>query len=215
MYLIRHGDALPDASQVRAGTYDDQDLTALGLRQAAALAARLRSTRFDAIYSSPLGRAMQTAEPLAQVLGLDIHTELDLREVDFTGIEPAPGPGTAPADLAAHLRAQIDRLITVAMSSGRWDDLPGVEDRAAFRARVASAHDHLATRHPGGRIACFSHAGTVNVYVATVLGLDRDYFFPTFNTSISVVRVNGARRVVLALNDICHLREAGLLRLTE
>jgi broad specificity phosphatase PhoE len=210
LYLIRHGDALPDANEVRAGSYDDQHLTDLGRRQAAALAARLRSTHFDALYSSPLERALQTAAPLAVSLGLDVNPVPDLRELDFARIGPAPPPGATPADLAVHLRAQIDQLILVAMSTGRWDGLPGIEDRAAFRARIVRAHDHVAARHPGGRIACFSHAGAINMYVAAALGMERDYFFPAANTSISIVRVKGERRVVLALNDICHLREAGL-----
>lgn len=215
IYLIRHGDALPDAAQVRAGTYDDQHLTELGRRQAEALAERLSAVRFDALYSSPLTRALQTAAPLAESLGLAVSPVPDLREIDFTAISPAPPPGTAPAELAAHLRAQIDRLILVAMTTGRWAGLPGIEDRFAFRERVSQAHDLAAARHPGGRIACFSHAGTINVYVAAALGLDRDYFFPTANASVSVLRVKAERRVVFGLNDVAHLRAAGLLRHAE
>ncbi|HEX3270816.1 MAG TPA: hypothetical protein VHR15_09210, partial [Ktedonobacterales bacterium] len=52
--------------------------------------------------------------------------------------------------------------------------------------------------------------GAINAYFAAILGLQRDYFFPTANTSISVVRVKGPNTLIMALNDIAHLRVAGL-----
>jgi broad specificity phosphatase PhoE len=60
-------------------------------------------------------------------------------------------------------------------------------------------------------VAIFSHGGAINAFFADLLGLDRDYFFPAANTSVSVARVQGERRLLMALNDISHLREAGVL----
>src|SRR5262252_1227301 len=61
IYLIRHGDALPDADEAVGGGYDEQGLSDLGRRQAQALGERFSSVALGAIYSSPLGRARQTA----------------------------------------------------------------------------------------------------------------------------------------------------------
>jgi broad specificity phosphatase PhoE len=212
VYLIRHGDALPDAADLRPGDYDAQSLSELGRQQAEALAARLGDLHFDALYSSPLLRTRQTAAPLAERLGLAVEVVDDLREIALGPVGPALPEGATPDEMAAHLRDRLRDLALRAAESGSWRGIPGSEDATAFRARVAAAHDALAARHPGGRIACFGHGGTINAYAAVVLGLDRDFFFPVANTAISIVRVKGARRVVLALNDVCHLREAGLLQ---
>src|SRR5579859_922996 len=81
VYLIRHGDALPGADEVVDGGYDEQGLSELGRRQAQALGARMRSVPLAAVYSSPIGRARQTAEAVAVAAGLTVQIEADLREV--------------------------------------------------------------------------------------------------------------------------------------
>jgi broad specificity phosphatase PhoE len=79
-----------------------------------------------------------------------------------------------------------------------------------LRIRLVAVLSRIAAAHPGQRVAVVSHAGAINAYLAAVLGLEQDYFFPAVNTSISVVRVNGARRMLFALNDIGHLLAAQL-----
>lgn len=212
IYLIRHGDALPAPAELQPGDYDAQSLSALGRRQAQALAARLRDVHFDALYTSPLLRTRQTAAPLAELLGLPVETVTDLREIALGPIGPALPEGATPDEMAAHLRDRLRDIALRAGETGSWSSIPGSEESRSFRARVTAAHDALAARHPGGRIACFGHGGTINAYAAVVLGLDRDFFFPVANTAISIVRAKGERRVVLSLNDVCHLRDAGLLQ---
>src|SRR5690242_16441618 len=88
LYLIRHADALPGAEEVVAGGYDDQALSELGRRQAEALAARMAAVPLAAIYSSPLERAVRTARPTAERLGLEILRDHALREVELGTIGP-------------------------------------------------------------------------------------------------------------------------------
>jgi 2,3-bisphosphoglycerate-dependent phosphoglycerate mutase len=212
LYLIRHGDALPDAEELQQGDYDAQYLSELGRRQAEALAERLADTRFDAIYTSPLRRTRQTAEPLSKRLGLLPETVDDLREVGLGQLGPSLPEGASPTEVLQAMREHLHALGRHAARVGSWEGVPGAEPRAAFRERVRRAHDALAARHPGGRIACFSHIATINVYLAEVLGIERDFFVPLANTSISIVRVRAPRRMALAINDVSHLRAAGLLR---
>ena len=211
IYLIRHGDAVPDPADLLPGDYDDQNLSALGRRQAEALAARLREVPFDALYTSPLRRTQQTAEPLARALGLELRPLEDLREIRLGGIGVTLPDGATPAAVADNLRERLRMIAGRAAVTGSWDSIPDSEPSAAFRARVVAAHEWAAARHPGGRIACFEHGGTINSFAAAVLGLERDFFFPVANTAVSIVRLKGPRRVVLALNDGAHLRDAGLL----
>lgn len=213
LYLIRHGDALPDAHELEAGDYDAQHLSELGRRQAQALAERLAQTHFDALYTSPLRRTQQTAAPLAAQLGLVPEVVPDLREVGLGQLGPALAEGASPDEVARALRDHLRMLGRHAARSGTWEGIPGSEPRVAFRERVTRAHDALAARHPGGRIACFSHIATINVYLAAALEMERDFFVPLANTSISIVRVKAPRRMVLSINDVCHLRAADLPRI--
>ncbi|HWE63687.1 MAG TPA: histidine phosphatase family protein, partial [Chloroflexota bacterium] len=108
IYLIRHGDALPDATEVVLDArYDSQSLSQLGRRQAAALAERLRPGGLAAIFSSPIARARQTAEPLAQAAGLPVQIDDDLREGEIGQIGPDLPAGSTHEQVAAVVRARL------------------------------------------------------------------------------------------------------------
>jgi probable phosphoglycerate mutase len=216
VYLIRHGDALPGGDEiVPGGTYDDQPLSSLGRQQAEALAVRLNKMSFDAVYSSPYRRARETAEALALPRGLEVAIEPEVREIRLGQIGNGLPKDVSPDEYAAALRERLNEIVRVVARSGYWSSIPGSEPSGEFRARVLAAIDGLAARHAGQRIAIFSHGGVINAYVALVLGLERDFFFPVLNTSVSIVRVKGDVRVLLGLNDVCHLSDAGLLRFAD
>jgi probable phosphoglycerate mutase len=216
LYLIRHGDALPGGDEiVPGGTYDDQPLSQLGRQQANALSARFAAFPFDAIYSSPYRRARETAAPLAQRQGVEVLIEPEIREIRLGQIGNGLPKSVSGEEYAAALRSRLDEIVRRVASSGYWSSIPGSEPSLEFRARVKAAIDGLAVRHAGQRVALFSHGGVINAYLAITLGLERDFFFPPVNTSVSIVRVQEGKRVLLGLNDVCHLREAGLLRFTD
>ncbi len=210
--LIRHADALPDAAEVVLdGAYNSQVLSGLGRKQAQALAERLRDVSLAAIYSSPIARAQQTAAPAAAALGLDVRIDDELREVEVGRIGPDLPPDATGEEIARALRQRLNEVAAVALSTGMWSSIPGSEGSEALRARATAVVDRLAAGYPGQRVAMVSHGGTINAYIAAMLGIERDYFFPCANTSISVVRVKGERRLLLGLNDIAHLQRAGLV----
>ncbi len=209
LYFVRHGDALPDQDEVVLGDYDAQALSELGRRQAQALARRMAIYKPAAIYSSPTGRAVQTAQPTADALGLSITIDDDLREVELGSI----GGDIAtddPAEVSKLLRQRLREIAHIAVGGGQWSAIPGSESSQHLRQRVNAAVARIHQRHPGERVAIFSHGGAINAYFADLLGLERDYFFPAANTSVSVARMRGERRLLMALNDISHLREAGV-----
>ncbi len=210
IYLIRHGDALPDAAEVVGQGYDEQGLSDLGRRQAQALAERFRAISLGAIYSSPLGRARQTAEAIAQVSGHGVQIDSELREVALGPIGVAPGTDTSREEVARLLRDRLREIAEVAVSSGKWSSIPGSEPSGELRRRVTEAVERIALEHPSQRVVVVSHGGAINAYLAGVLGIERDYFFPAANTSISVVRIKGQRHMLFALNDVSHLRERDL-----
>lgn len=211
IFIVRHADALPDASEVVRGGYDEQALSALGRRQAEALANRLRDVRLAAIYASPMGRAIQTAAPTAVTHHLEIQPVDGLREITLGGLSAESVAAATPEEASALLRARLRQIATIAVSTGQWESIPGAEPSAQLRARLVATMDRIIAAHSGERVMIVSHAGAINAYLAALLGLAHDYFFPTANTSISVMRAQGMRRMLFSLNDITHLAQSGLL----
>jgi 2,3-bisphosphoglycerate-dependent phosphoglycerate mutase len=206
LFIVRHADAIPDEDEIiPSGIYDDLPLSRLGRQQALALAERLGGQHFDAMYSSPLRRCQETAAPLAERLHLTPVIVPGLKEIRLGAIRPLPSD---PHDLAALTRMLKERqsdIARLAGSTGHWDTIEGSEPSKEFRARVVEALDTIAQRHIGERALVFAHGGVVNAYAAEALGLERDFFFPAANTSITVVRVANKHRVLFVLNDIGHL----------
>jgi broad specificity phosphatase PhoE len=212
IYLIRHGDALPDATEVVLDAhYDSQPLSALGRRQAEALAAVLRDARLSAIVSSPIPRARQTAEPLARASGLEVQIDDDLREAEVGTVGPDLPPDATAEQASRIVRERLHRIAAIVLTTGSVSGIPGSEPSATLRARARATIARIAARYPGARVAAVSHGALINAVFASVLDIERDYFFPCANTSISILRVKGERSLLLALNDVGHLRQAGLL----
>ncbi len=207
LFIVRHGDALPGADEIiPSGAYDDLPLSAIGREQAQALAERLAPLHFDAMYSSPLRRCRETAAPLAEHLGMTPIIVDGIREIQLGNIAPLPDDGKDLAALAKALQQRQMDIVRVAGGTGHWDAIPNSEPSQAFRQRVVRALDEIAKRHIGERVIAFAHGGVINAYVAEVLGLKKDFFFPAANTSITVVRVSDALRVLYILNDIAHVK---------
>lgn len=209
LFIVRHGDAIPEADEIiPGGIYDDLPLSKIGRQQSRDLAERLGAVHFDAIYSSPLRRCQQTAAPLAERLGLTPIIVDGIKEIRLGNIRPLPEDTN---DLEALYQALHERqrdIVRVAGETGHWDGIPDSEPSQAFRQRVVAAFDEIANRHIGQRVIAFAHGGVVNAYAAETLGLERDFFFPAANTSITVIRVAGKKRVLYILNDIGHIRRA-------
>ncbi|MBV9257034.1 MAG: histidine phosphatase family protein [Ktedonobacteraceae bacterium] len=209
LFLIRHGDAIPGPDEIiPSGIYDDLPLSQKGREQARAVAERLKNLRFAAAYSSPLRRCQETAAPLVAQLKLPLTLVEGIKEVTMGEVVPIPSlkEGDDLDALTKALQARQLEIIRAAGSTGSWDALPGSEPSKAFRKRVVNAIDEIAHRHIGQRILIFAHGGVINAYAAEVLGLDKEFFFPSANTSLTVVRVSARKRVLYVLNDVAHLR---------
>jgi probable phosphoglycerate mutase len=203
--LIRHGNAVPAAADFRPGSYDEQPLSALGQRQAQALAARFRAGMLAAIYSSPILRARQTAEAIGAIRDLPVLIEPDLREVDLTAARPNLAATDDPVEKAARLRAYLRSIEAEALRVGVWSAIPGVEPSAQVRGRIVGALERIVVRHPGQRVVAVSHNGAINAALAACLDLARDFFVPVANTALSVIRLRGPHRLVMTINDFAHL----------
>lgn len=192
--LIRHGrsaDVVPGSPEAA-----DPGLHPLGVEQAARLAARLRGRPLQAVYSSHLARAVETARPLAEERGLPVVQIRDLEEVRLGRW----------ANGEFRRRAAIRDPEWVAWSrTGRWEGIPGGEHDDALRHRVRTTVHGLAERHRGATIAVVAHSGTINAFVADAVGSYRSIIHAVENTSITLVRVGPDGTTIVTVNDCRHL----------
>lgn len=196
LLLIRH--ALPERIDSSGdGAPVDPPLTDEGRRQAAALAAWLDAVgeRPDAVYTSPMRRAVETAAPLCERCGVASIVEEGVSEFD-RGFDFYIPMEQLKAENHPHWQV---------MAEGRWDEIPG--DLAAFGRTVTEAIDAIAARHPGERVAVVCHGGVLNAYVGALLGIDRPLWFEPAYTSVSRVLVSRTGvRSLASLNETAHLR---------
>ena len=191
LILVRHG--LPLRVENVEGAADPS-LDETGRAQAIAVADWLASERIDAVYASPLRRAIETAEPLVARLNLQLVRHDGVMEWDSESLSYIP---------TEELKAE-NHEAWAAMRDGRWD-LLGI-DPDAFRERVETAMAEIARAHPSQRVVVVCHGGVINVYTGAILGLDRMLWFEPNYTSITRVLVHrGGQRSIVTLNETPHL----------
>jgi probable phosphoglycerate mutase len=194
LILIRH--ARPELQQVTDG-FADPGLTQLGHAQARRMARWLANEAIDHIAVSPKRRAIETAAPLAEELGLEPEIVEGFAELDKQSRAYIP---------VEDLQDERHKHILDKMRNRDWAGL-GYQDPDEFRNEVIAAQLDLLERHHGKRIAIVSHGGTINAIVASVLDMSQMFFFQPGYTSISrVVKSEWTDRwVVRSLNEEAHL----------
>ncbi len=196
LLLIRHG--LPLTTEGHA----NPELDDAGHAQARALAEWLSDEPLEAIYASPMHRARQTAEPVAERLGLDLRIEDDVAEADKDGTFYVP---------LEQLKAAGDERWRDAVATKDWN--PEFEPLDSFHARIMRGVEGVIDRHGGQTVAVVCHGGVIARYTATILGLpwERTGFFMPLYTSITRVAANSAGlRSIITANETPHLKGTGL-----
>lgn len=165
--LVRHVEPNP---AVRGRCYGalDVGLSPEGRRRARALAQALEGLALQAVYTSPLRRALETALPLAAARGLSPVVDEDLRELDFGELE-----GMTYEEIAA----RHPKLYAAWMGRPTEVRFPGGESYAELRRRVSRALPELRARHAGDEIAVVAHGGVNRVVLAEALALPPEAVF--------------------------------------
>lgn len=190
LLLIRH--ALPESHVHTPG------LSAEGVEQARRLGSWLKGEEVDVLLTSPMRRAVETAQILADQTGREVDATVeDLREWD-TDLPPQ-------AYVAIEEMGPMDPR-AIAIAEGRYDDFVPELDREAFQTRVAGAIDEVFSRWPVGRVAAVCHGGTLNAAIGGVLGIPALFWVNPGFTSVSRLRrMPGGRTVVVSVNETAHL----------
>ncbi|WP_054939139.1 histidine phosphatase family protein [Paenibacillus ihuae] len=185
--LIRHGSTLWN-KEGRIQGHTDNPLDEEGLEQAAALAERLSTEKWDYIYSSDLLRARQTAEVIAARLGLSVAGWVPgIREMDGGLLE-----GTTEQEL-------IERW------GKEWRTLElGLEKNESGRLRGSRAIEEIAQRHPGRHVLVVSHGAILR---STLSGLVPELDVSVFlkNTSLTWLVYTGTTWTCELYNCVKHI----------
>ncbi|WP_189548371.1 bifunctional RNase H/acid phosphatase [Streptomyces lavendofoliae] len=199
--LLRHGEtALTPEKRFSGSGGSDPDLSAVGRRQADAVAAALAARgTIQEIVTSPLARCRQTAATVAARLGLDVHVEDGLRETDFGAWE-----GLTFAEVRERHPEDLDAWLASPQAAPT-----GGESFAAVARRVAAARDRLTARHAGRTVLLVTHVTPIKTLVRLALGAPPESLFRMELSAASLSAVayyRDGNASVRLLNDTSHLR---------
>lgn len=205
LYLIRHG----VTEWNKGGRYQgwtDIALSKEGEEQAELLAKRFEYMPLDAIYASPLQRAIATAAPIAKAKGMELKVEEAFKEINF---------GEWEGHTVAELNEKYGQPYMDFFNDPFNHDMPGEGSFRNAAKRVMEGYERIVEAHRGERVAIVSHGGLLRVFLVTLLGLDMKMYRGMWltNTSISMVDIMpNDEKFLMTLNDKAHLELADLIR---
>lgn len=183
IWLVRHGQTDWNLERRFQGQ-TDIPLNLKGLQQAELLACKLNQETFDAIYSSDLQRASQTAECVARTLKMPVLYDSRLREIcqgEWEGMSLDEVIGRYKVDPTAENRDPVHSRA------------PGGESVAEVAARMSEAANSIACGHPRGKVLIVSHGVSVAALfcAANKIPMERHHEYIPDNTDVLVIRWNG------------------------
>jgi 2,3-bisphosphoglycerate-dependent phosphoglycerate mutase len=204
--IVRHGETGWNTER-RIQGHVDIALNAVGRSQAEATARGIAGQKFDAIYSSDLIRAMQTAEMLCRVAGLAVQHEPGLRERHYGRMQ-----GMTYEDIQEQDALEAARF----RQRDPYSDFGGGETLIAFADRVHATIERLAAAHSGKTLLLVTHGGVLDIVYRRAAGRDlsspRDFTVP--NAALNWVEVGAQGWQLLSWADRRHL-EVTLEQSTE
>lgn len=203
LIIVRHGQtAWNEGEGERLRGRADLDLDEAGLRQAAAAATRLTKWEVAAVYSSPLRRAMRTAETLAKPRGLQVQPLEGLIDIDY---------GRWQGLSLREAEADDPELYTLWLDNPHLVTFPGGEGLEQVRSRATAAVETVVSRHLEQTVVLVSHKVVCKVLLCHLLGVDNSHFWQIHQElcAINVIEMEKDSPLIMLLNDTCHLKGVG------
>lgn len=199
--LVRHAESEANAKGIHQGQRIDVGLSEKGKEQAKRVAKELKNEKIEAIYSSDLKRAMETAEAIAKFHKIKLIPDKRLREFDMGDFTPIDN---AMETFHKHKKEESKRLGTETYKV----KTPGGESEWDHYLRVKDFINEISKKHKG-TIVVVSHGGS-NKIVFGVIGhvpKDKMYFIPQDNTGVSLIELTDKGHKVHHINKIDHLEK--------
>ncbi|HEX9897356.1 MAG TPA: histidine phosphatase family protein [Dehalococcoidales bacterium] len=197
LILVRHGQTAWNVVEVFRGR-SDIDLDETGFRQAELLADYLSERRIEAVYSSPLKRALKTARAIATKHGLKVIATESLNDLKFGEWEGLP---------VTEVREKYPTLFTEWVEKPHLVEIPGGEGLDDVKQRVLNFVNDLVTRHKG-TVVLVSHRVVHKVLTLALLGVDNSYFWniKLDTAAMSTFAYENNRWVLTEHNNTSYLR---------
>jgi len=195
--LIRHGQTEWNRVERFRGRAD-LPLNETGLAQAHKIAARLAREKIAAVYASPLQRAIQTAQPLAEAYQLQVQQHPGLLDIDFGALE-----GMTLEEAQEAFPDVIEKWRT---TPGKVKFPKGGSLKLVY-GRIENLFSDLAPKHTGETVALVSHRVVCHAMLCKILGMHADALWRIRqdNACVSIFEKRDDNFVVLLMNDTGHL----------
>lgn len=198
IYLVRHGQTAWNREEIFRGR-TDVPLDETGLKQAELAGEYLKEVEIDAIYSSSLSRALETAGRIARFHNLKVQPLEGIIDMSFGNWE-------------GHAHQEIKK--NDSETYRRWREephlvrLPGGEGLDDVRVRSMAALEEVIREHPGKALVLVSHRVVCKVLICAILGLDNSHFWQISQdpTAINLIHYRNGKYILSLMNETCHLR---------
>ncbi|MGQ9645149.1 MAG: histidine phosphatase family protein [Thermodesulfobacteriota bacterium] len=198
IYLIRHGQTAWNKEEIFRGR-TNIPLDETGLKQAELAGEYFRGMEIHAIYSSPLARAWQTAEKIAEPRSLKVQPLEGVIDMSFGNWEGHPHQEIKNMDPQTYRQ---------------WRDephrakLPGGETLDEVRLRAMAAVEAVIQSNPNKTVIVVSHRVVNKVLICGILGIDNSHFWQIGQdtTAINLIQYKNGKYVLSLLNETCHLK---------
>jgi probable phosphoglycerate mutase len=163
LYFLRHGQTEFSRANAFCGSGLDPELTPDGQAMARAVADSLRQMKWEAIYTSTLKRAISTAGPLCEAVGLEAQTRDDLKEIGYGTWEGRSIDEVSRDYHDDYLRWTADPA---------WNAPTGGEPAVAIAQRGMRVVEEIRETHTDGNVLLVSHKATIRIILCGLLGID-------------------------------------------
>ena len=197
--LVRHGETDWNREQVFRGRID-VNLNRTGLAQARAVRGCLEDIKIDAIYSSPLSRAFETARILGENRDLEVKIEEGFIDIDF---------GEWQGLSHKKVKEEYADLYESWLTKPQEVTFPEGESLKEVDKRSVKSLENVVKNHPEGTLAIVSHRVLNKVLLCAILGLELSHFWYIKQDTCAINRFEykDENYYLTLLNDTCHLKE--------
>jgi broad specificity phosphatase PhoE len=198
IYLVRHGQTAWNKEEIFRGR-TDVPLNETGLREAQLAGEYFREMEIHAIYSSPLLRALETAQKIAEVQRLEVRSLQGIIDMCFGEWE-----GQSLKDVQEKDGQRFQQW----KNEPHLVKIPGGETLDEVRDRAMAVLDKTIQSHSGKTLLFVSHRVVNKVILCSILGLDNSHFWQIGQdtTAINLIQHRDGKYVLSLLNEACHLK---------
>ncbi|MBS4960081.1 MAG: histidine phosphatase family protein [Clostridiales bacterium] len=200
IHLVRHGQTEWN-TQKRYQGVTDIPLDCVGMKQAQIVGQRFASIPIDKVYTSPLKRALVTAQAIASAANVPVIEDDAFTEICF---------GYWEGKTVGELMETHKEEYTAFWNAPATATFPGEGSLANVAKRVMKGVERIVKENDGKTLVIVSHGGLIRVIILSLMGLDLELYRRTWldNTSISTVEIREKGNFLVTLNDKAHIDQA-------